>query len=112
MIFLLLLLVAGFVALILPSIFFWSLFLFSFHHIVARGKFAIDACMESFRSGRENRLSLFFVSAFLYLTIAAFYTVAYLLFDERGWIAAVPMAFFLPYYIMIIEELFEQWEAA
>jgi len=112
MIFLVPLLTVGFVALILPSIFFWSLFIFSFHHIVGRDKFAIDACMESFRSGRENRLPLFFVAAFLYLAIAALYTAAYLLFAERGWLAAVPAAFFLPYYAMIVEELFEQWETA
>ncbi len=109
MVFLVPLLTVGLVAFILPSILFWSLFLFSFHHIVGRGKFAIDACMESFRSGRGNRLSLFLVSALLYLAVVALYASAYLLFNEQGWLAAVPMAFFLPYYVMVIEELFEQW---
>jgi len=109
--FVLLLLVVGFVPLVIPSIFFYSLFIFSFCHAAVRNKFAIDACMESFRSGRGNRLPLFLVAAFLYLAMAAFYTAAYLLFDGAGWAAAVPAAFFLPYYAMVIEELFEQWEA-
>ncbi len=112
MIFLLPLLAVGFAALIIPSLMFWSFFLFSFHQVTTRNKFAIDACMESFRSGRGNRFLLFVLALFLYLAMAVFYLGAYLIFNERGWLAAVPAAFFVPYYVMIIEELFEQWETS
>jgi len=106
------LLLIGFIAFVVPSILFWSLFMFSFHHAVVRNKFAIDACMESFRSGRGNRIALFWIAVFPYLVTMVLYIGAFVLFDGNGWVAAVPMAFFVPYYVMAIEELFEQWETS
>lgn len=110
MLFILPLLVIGFIALFLPSVFFLSLFTFAFGHAAFRNKFGIDACMESYRSGKGFRLPLFLVALFLYLVIALFFIAAYQFVDGAGWLAALPAAIFVPYYFMVIEELYEQLE--
>ncbi len=104
------LLLIGFVALILPSILFFSLFLFSFGHATARDKFGIDACMESYRGGKGYRLPLFLVAFLLYLLIALLFIASYQLTGGAGWLAALPAAFALPYFYMVVEELYEQLE--
>ena|GEM_PF-880458 len=110
MLFVLPLLIIGFAALILPSVLFFSLFTFAFGHAAFRDKFGIDACMESYRSGAGSRLPLFLTAFSLYLVIALFFIVAYQFVDGAGWLAAFPAAFCVPYYFMVIEELYEQLE--
>lgn len=110
MLFILPLFLVGFVALIVPSILFFSFFLFSFHHAAVRDKFAIDACMESYRNGRGLRGPLFLLALSFYLIIAFLFLLAYQLFGGAGWLAVLPCAFFLPYYFMVIEEIFQRLE--
>ncbi len=104
------LLIIGFVAVVLPSVFFFSLFAFSFGHAATRDKFGIDACMESFRSGKGYRAPLFLVALSLYLILALLFIAGYQLTGGMGWLSAVPAAVCLPYYFMVIEELYEQLE--
>ncbi|HSA32928.1 MAG TPA: hypothetical protein P5077_04290 [bacterium] len=110
LLFVLPLLLVGFAALIVPSILFFSFFLFSFHHAAVRDKFAIDACMESYRNGRGLRGPLFLVALSFYLVLGVLFLVAYQLSGGAGWLAVLPCAFFLPYYFLVIEELFQRLE--
>ena len=110
LLFVLPLLLVGFVAIIVPSILFFSFFLFSFHHAAVRDKFAIDACMESYRNGRGLRSPLFLLALSFYLVIGVLFLAAYQLFDGAGWLAVLPCALFLPYYFMVIEEIFQRSE--
>lgn len=100
------LLTMGFVAFVIPSILLFSIFIFSFTHVVVKHKFAIDACMESLRQGYGYRLHLFLLSFFFYAAIA----LIYLITDFHPALFIVISTFFLPYFFAVVQEFFEQLE--
>jgi hypothetical protein len=100
------LLILGFIVFVIPSIFLFSLFMFSFFQVVLKRKFAIDASMESFRLGKGFRLPLFLFSMIFYFSfiVVAFFTQSFPLFF------LLFSAFLLPYFFLVIKEIFEQLE--
>lgn len=105
-IFLLPLLLVGFVLFIIPSVILFSLFIFSFFIVVSKEKFAIDACMESLRDGFGYRLHLFLLSLI-------FYSAMIILYILSGF---CPICFFMlnalivPFFFCIAFEFYEQLE--
>jgi hypothetical protein len=105
-IFILPLLLLGFVLFIIPSIILFSLFMFSFFIVISKDKFAIDACMESLRHGLGYRLHLFLVSLIFYSGIIILYMIS-------GFCSICFMALnaiIFPYYFCVIFEFYEQLE--
>ena len=105
-IFILPLIILGFAALIIPSIIVFSFFMFSFSHVANKHKFAIDACMESFRQGYGYRLNMFLLSLILYASII----IIYILTNWSPILFLVSLGLTLPYFFAVIEEFFEQLE--
>ena len=68
-VFLLPLLALSFVLLIVPSVIVFSLFMFSFFIVAAKEKFAVDALMDSLRTGFGYRLHLFLFSLIFYCAV-------------------------------------------
>jgi len=100
----------GLLAFVIPSIIAFSLFLFSFSMVVDRNKFAIDACMESFRFGYGYRVHVFLLSLIFYTVTAFIYILVNFYTDNNTLIFFIALALFLPYFFAIIHEFYEQLE--
>jgi len=96
--------------LLFPGVLFLSFFIFTFAEIVNRRKFSIDAMMESLRLGYGYRLHLFLLSLILFIAIGYAYLVMEYLTNGNPLFFLGIMALFLPYYFIVVEEIFEQLE--
>lgn len=104
--FLLPLLSISFILLIVPSVIFFSFFMFSFFIIVIKDKFAIDALMESLREGFGYRLHFFLFSLIFYSSII----VVFFLSEFFLPISVILNGLLLPYFFIVIYEFYDQME--
>lgn len=104
--FLLPLLTIGFVILVVPSVFLFSLFMFSFFFIAQKDRFAVDACMESLREGFGYRLHLFLFSLIFYSSMVTIFMIS----EMFPPIFVILCSLFLPYIFSVMYELYEQLE--
>ena len=105
-IFLLPLLLVGFILFIIPSVILFSLFVFSFFIVVSKDKFAIDACMESLRDGFGYRLHLFLLSLIFYAAMI----ILYILSGFCSVCFVVLNALIIPFFFCVAFEFYEQLE--
>ena len=99
-------LVLGTVAAIIPAIAIFSVFMFSFLITATKQKFAVDALVESLRTGNGSRFPLFLFS-FIFFASMAFALLLFQIFMPLGIVAQVLM---LPYFFSVIYELYDQLE--
>lgn len=102
------LLVLGLAIFVFPAVLFFSFFMFSFFEVVSADKFAIDACMESYRLGRGYRIHLFLLS----LVVFASLIIVHIFTDTSPFAFLVVNSFLIPYFVTVINELFEQIKKA
>lgn len=100
------LLLAGAVLAAIPSIAFFSVFMFTFFIIARRQKFAVDAMMDSLRAGNGYRLPLFLFS-FIFYASAALALLLAQIFMPLGFIVG---ALITPYFFSVIYEFYDQLE--
>lgn len=100
------LLLAGAVLAVIPSIAFFSVFMFTFFIIARRQKFAVDAMMDSLREGNGYRLPLFLFS-FIFYASAALALLLAQIFMPLGFIVG---ALITPYFFSVIYEFYDQLE--
>jgi hypothetical protein len=105
-IFLLPLLAVSFVLLIVPSVIVFSLFVFSFFIVAAKEKFAVDALMDSLRTGFGYRLHLFLFSLIFYSSVI----ISAIVSSYIPFIFILINGLTLPYFFAVIYELYEQLE--
>jgi hypothetical protein len=105
-IFLLPLLAVSFVLLIVPSVIIFSLFIFSFFIVAAKEKFAVDALMDSLRTGFGYRLHLFLFSLIFYSSVI----ISAIVSSYIPFIFILINGLTLPYFFAVINELYEQLE--
>ncbi|MFO7734829.1 MAG: hypothetical protein R6W70_01300 [bacterium] len=98
------LLILGSAVFIFPAVLFFSFFMFSFFEVASNDKFAIDACMESYRMGRGYRIHLFLFS----LVVFASLIIVHIFTDTSPFAFLVVNSFLIPYFVIVINELFEQ----
>lgn len=96
----------GFVALVIPSVIIFGFFMFSFSHVVVKHKFALDACMESYRSGERFRLHIFLFSLIFYSSIVLITIIT----ETKPLFFVIATGIFLPYFFIVVQEFFEQLE--
>lgn len=104
--FLLPFLAAGFVLLVIPGVFLFSVFMFSFFHASVEDLRAVDSCMESMKNGAGFRLPFFLFSLIFFSIMAVIFMVSEVfppLFIFLG-------ALFLPFFFSVIFEFYEQLE--
>ncbi|HRZ78374.1 MAG TPA: hypothetical protein P5044_00075 [bacterium] len=104
--FLLPFLAAGFALLVIPGVFLFSVFMFSFFYASINGLGAVDSCLESMRCGAGYRLSLFLFSLIFFSSMAVAFMISELfppLFIFLG-------ALLFPYFFSVIFEFYEQLE--
>ena len=100
------LLLIGIILGVVPSMVFFSLFMFTFFITARKQKFAIDAMMDSLREGNGYRLPLFLFSLIFYASAALALLLAQLLLP-LGFITG---AFITPYFFSVIYEFYDQLE--
>lgn len=104
--FLLPFLTAGFVLLVIPGVFLFSMFMFSFFYASINDLGAVDSCMESVRDGAGYRLPFFLFSLIFFSSMAVVFMISELfppLFIFLG-------ALLFPYFFSVIFEFYEQLE--
>ncbi|HNW81882.1 MAG TPA: hypothetical protein PKG52_03225 [bacterium] len=92
--------------LIIPPVYIFSLFMFSFFHVVSKDKLGIEACMESFREGEGYRFYFFLFALILFSSTAVIFIISEMfppLFILCG-------ALVFPYMFSVMSELYEQLE--
>ena len=99
-------LILGTVAAIIPAIAIFSVFMFSFFITAAKQNFAVDALVESLRTGNGYRLPLFLFSLIFFASFA----FALLLFQIFMPLGIVAQALMFPYFFSVIYELYDQLE--
>ena len=99
-------LVLGTVVAIIPAIAIFSVFMFSFFITATKQKFAVDALVESLRTGNGSRLPLFLFSLIFFASLA-FALVLFQIFRPLGFIA---QALLFPYFFSVIYEFYDQLE--
>ncbi|MBO7128048.1 hypothetical protein J6W78_10980 [bacterium] len=100
------LLVISFVAVIVPSIVLFSVFMFTFFITARKQTFAVDAMWDSLREGNGYRLPLFLFSLIFYASATLAFLLAQL-FMPLGFIAG---ALITPYFFSVIYEFYDQLE--
>ncbi len=100
------LLLVGAVLAVIPSIAFFSVFMFTFFIIARRQKFAVDAMMDSLREGNGYRLPLFLFAFIFYASATLAFFLAQI-FIPLGFIAGAAIT---PYFFSVIYEFYDQLE--
>lgn len=105
-IFLFPLITIGIIALIIPGILVFSVFMFSFFIVAAKQNFAIDALMDSLREGNGYRFPLFLFSL-IFGSAIAFTVLVTHIFMPLGFIIS---SVIVPYFFTVIYEFYDQLE--